>query len=128
MKTRKSSCVNARGTRPAALHELTLLLGGAVGGTPSSLGWGVPNPVLGGGSYHRTGVPPSAGWGTPHPYLGWGTPPSRPGIGCPFHPDLRWGWDGVPAPPVQTWNGVPPPASVNRLKIDNLPSSFGCGR
>ena len=71
-KTRKSSCLNARGTPPCR-------------GTPG----GLPPP------------PPSAGWGTPRPDLGRGTPPiswmgylppppARSGKG---DPPVRWmGW------------------------------------
>ena len=67
-----------------------------VGGTPSSHGgypiqswWGVPHPVMVGGTL---GI-------LHHPDLEWGTPPSRPRIGYP--PDLGQGT-------VQTWDGVPP--------------------
>ena len=69
-------------------------------------------------AYHpcqQDGVPP------PHPDLGWGTPLSKHGMGYP--PSAGWctpiqSWDEVPL--TQFWDGVAPPASVDRLKI--LPS------
>ena len=92
MLTRKSSCVNARGTPPSTWQVLCLRGGG--GCYPIQSWWGVPHTVMVGGV---------SGWG-------WGPqvpPPSRPG------------WDGVPLPsrpgmgypPIQTCDGVPPSQS-----------------
>ena len=94
-RTRKSSCVNARGTPPpCSKYSLCCSV------------WGVPRvpPWTWDGVPPRTwhGVPPGPGmgyppyldlgWGTP-PYLdlGWGTPLPRPGMGYPH----TWTWDGV---------------------------------
>ena len=112
-KTRKSSCVNARGI-PTATYQVLHLLGvppplsdmAGVPPLPSDLN-GVP-PCL-----DLAGVPPiRPGWGTPPPSgPGWGTPPHldlaevpppRPGWGAPPYLDLT----GVP--PCQTWLGYPP--------------------
>ena len=103
--------------------------------TPFSHGWGVPHPIMGGGT------PSSHGQRVPHPVLcrggtssspGQGGTPSSPGQGgTPFSPG--WGigvtpssselavpptiqiWDGIPPSrpgmgyaPIQTWDGVPP--------------------
>ena len=84
------------------------LIGG--GGTPSSLGWGVPiqSWIRGYPSSPGWGYPSSLGWGyhiqswmgrgTPS-NLQWGVPPSRPKLGYPLldlgwatpHPDLALG-------------------------------------
>ena len=101
------------------------------GGTPSSLDWGVPHSVLGGG----TQVPPIKTWngstplsrpGMLPPILTWtgGYLQSRPGMGV--SPIQIWEWgtslsrtgngyplpiqtrDGVPPPPIQIWELVPP--------------------
>ena len=89
--TRKSSCVNARGTPPAAYQVLAMLLclmGRGYPGTPHhpdlargyprypphhpDLVWGVPQVP----THH-----PDLGWGTPDPDLGWGTPPTSTVLG-----------------------------------------------
>ena len=113
-----------------------MLVGGE--GTPTSHGggypiqswWGVPQPVMVGGtpSSHGGGTPSShGGEGVPqvpphhpdlaggeypryplhHPDLARGGTPQDPdlGWGTPHHPDLGW---GTPLPIIQTWDGVPP--------------------
>ena len=113
-------------------------------GIPSSLGQGIPHPVLNlgwGTPQTWDGYPHSAGWGTlplgsgmgtPHLDLGWGTSPSA-GWGTP-HLDLGWGipawtWDGVPAhldqgwgnpPPPVSWMGYPPQPMVNRQTFPSI--------
>ena len=80
--------------------------------------WGVPHlrfrgypvPGLGGTPSQVWGGTPSLVWGVPHPRSG-GYPVPAPG-GFPRYPpipDLGWG-----TPPGQTWDGVPPPTSVDR--------------
>ena len=98
--TRKSSCVNARGTPPAAWQVLAMLLcvmGGVprVGGYPISGKGGTPSQVW--------GVYPISGLGgVPHLRSG-GYPISGPG-GYPI--SGLGGYLGYP--PTQTWDGVPP--------------------
>ena len=119
-KTRKSSCVNARGTPPAAYQVLAVLLcliqTWSGGGTLSQV-WGrVPRPRSRGGCpvpcpkgghpiQGPGGTPSRPGWGVPHPDLGWGTPPSTHGT-PPGQGTLPQTWDRVPP---QTWDGVPFP-------------------
>ena len=126
---------------------------------PPDLGWGTPHQLDGvPPTWTSDGVPPISwmeypshldlGCGTsiswmgypPCLDLGWGIPISWMG----YHPclDLGWGtpaWDVVPPsrsgmgypPPVQTWDGVPPPPSMCGLtnKLKTVPSpSFECGR
>ena len=101
---RKSSCVNARGTLPArplpSMPEV---------GVPLSAGWGIPPSGPGTGTTPR----PDLGLGTPHPDLGWGTPPSRPGM---RYPPVQT-WDGVP-PPVQSVMGYLPPAPLPHRSVN----------
>ena len=79
---------------------------GGGGGTPSSLGQGVPHPVLDGGYPIQSwtgGTPSSPGWGVPqypHADLGWEYLISRMG-----YPPVQ-SWDGIS--PIQAWDGVPP--------------------
>ena len=88
--TRESSCVNARGTLPAAWQVLAMLLCLLIGG-------GVPHSVLPGGWEYSIksltgGVPhPRSRWRVPHPRSEQeGTlTPSRPRMG---YPTLA-GWD-----------------------------------
>ena len=78
--------------------------------------WGVPHPVMVGGTLGTPHHPDLAGWGTPGTPppsdLGLGIPPpSRPGWGVPWvpphHPDLAGG--GTPGTPHhQTWDWVSP--------------------
>ena len=52
-----------------------------------------------------TSPPSRPDWGVPPPSRpGWGTRPLSAGWGAPTIPDLA----GVPPPPIQTWDGVPP--------------------
>ena len=128
--TRRSFCVNARGTnarRVASAHYAVLCNGGGgwKWGAPWDMGypltWGIP----GHGVHPRDGVPlPEMGY----PRLEMGYPPTQTWYGLPPYPDLRWGtpprpemgysptqtWDGVPSPPTQTWDKVPPPRKLNR--------------
>ena len=81
-------------------------------GTPSSLGQGLPHPVLDRGVPHVMildgGTSLSSGWGTP--IQTWdGVIPIQ--IWDEVPPSAGWGT------PIQTWDGVPPSASVDRLKI-----------
>ena len=99
---------------------------GGGGSTPSSPGWGIPHPVLGGGTLGYlpvstwdltwTGVPPIKTWdrGTPCPDVGMRYPPPHPDLGMGYLPPPVQTWDWVPPPHLQ---GRVPPTSVNRLKI-----------
>ena len=94
MKTRKSSCVNARGIPTVAYQVLHLL--SCTGGVPHSCwgypilgapirpGWEYPIPATGGGVLHL-GYPIRPGWGYPIPATG-GYPTldttTRPGWVC----------------------------------------------
>ena len=100
--TRKSSCVNARGTPPAASQVLAMLLClmGGGGGTPPTIqtwsgGYPLPRPEI--------GYPPHLGRGTPLTQTWDVVPPTQTWDGVPPYRDLRWGtlltWDGVPPPP-----------------------------
>ena len=111
-RTRKSSCVNARGIPTAAYQVLHLL---------SCMMWGTPRPGLMGG-YPRWGNPHQSTFpcqATPPPpgqvwLVGGGTPPTRSNRGGT--------WGGVPPRqgyPPSYLAGVPP-LGVNRLKT--LPS------
>ena len=93
------------------------------GGTPSGLGQEVSQDG-GTPTISRIGCPPVLTWReVPHPGLDRGTPSSSWMGGAPHQLD----GDGVPpiqtwdrVHSVQTWDGVPPPTSVDRMKI--LPS------
>ena len=90
-KTRKSSCVNARGIPPAVSQVLAMLVGG---GTPSSHGGGGTLGPLHHPDLAR--VSPDLGWGTnPQTWLGY--------------PSTIQTWPGYP-PTIQTWPGYPPPS------------------
>ena len=97
-KTRKSSCVNARGI-PTATYEV---LHPRWGTPPVGV---APWPGLMGGGYPRWGTPHR---GTPQPglmggYLRWGTS----GRGTPYPHQVWWGVPGVGYCP---WQGYPPPS------------------
>ena len=133
-RKRHTAC-HVASTRCAALSNPDLVWGGTQSqvlgeGYPiPGQGEGIPCPRSGGDS----GYPPhlDLGWGTPptwtwdgvppHLDLGWGTPLPGPGMGYSPCLDLRWGTP-LPRPEMgypstQTWDGVPPPTSVDRLKI-----------
>ena len=101
------------------------------GGTLSQVCGGYPIPGLGGSPHPRSGggypIPclggvsaqSRPGMGYPQPDLGWGTTPARPGMGYPparpgmGYPPARPGM-GYPALDLRSWDGVPPPTSVDR--------------
>ena len=78
IKTRKSSCVNARGIPPAAYQVLAMLGGGYL--VPGLGGYLVPGLREGGAGYPIPGL-----GGTPSQVWGEGYP-SRPGRGVPWLP------------------------------------------
>ena len=96
VKTRKSSCVNARGIPTATFQVLHLL--SEVGYPPPS---GTPPPPMARsnrkGGYPRWGIPPS------------GYPPARSNRGYP-----RWGTrrSGYPPPQLAGPGRLPPPRQV----------------
>ena len=107
MKTRKSSCVKARGIPTVAYQVLHLL--SCTGGTPC---WGGVTPLLG---------ESTPTWGTPHPDLarGYPIPAGVPLLGYP-HLDLA----RVPPPPVWTWLGYIPSGprwGTRHLDLDRVP-------
>ena len=132
INTRKSSCVNARGTPPTTWQVLAMLLCLMGGGYPIQSWWwgegvpwvpptihtywGVPQvPTttiqiwLGGTLGTPTTIqtwPGGPGTGYPHPDLGWGIPlPPRPGMGYPPPTDMGW---GTPQS-TDLGRGTPPP-------------------
>ena len=120
LSTRKSSCVNARGT--PRIHSKCLPFWGG-GGVPGDgvpphprLGYpprdGVPpHPRLGYPPCPRLGYPPCPRLGYP-PVQGWGTPPVQ-GWGTP-HPRLGY-------PPSKAGSGTPP-VDRHRQVSKTLPS------
>ena len=95
------------------------------GGYPVPCSEGYPIPGLG-GTHPRSGGTPSQVQGGTHPRLGGtpsqvkgGTPLTRPVMGYPAPPSQTW--DGVP-PTIQTWMGYPP-RNVNRqTPVKTVPS------
>ena len=107
-KTRKYSCVNARGIPPAVrqVHAMLFQLGVPPPPPPSR------SQVRMGGRYTPSQVQTE---GVPPPGPGKGYPPCRPGKGvCP--------------PPPMSWMGYPPPprksVSVNRLTFPSINITF----
>ena len=113
-------------------------------GMPSSLGQGVPHPILDlgdtpyslgwrvpwGTPFSRMGYSHlDLGWGT---LLGWDTPPlSGPGMGYP-HPELGWGTplshqDLGWGTPTQTWDGVPPLQTWEQTETITFPHPSDAG-
>ena len=131
MKTRKSSCVNARGIPPTMWQVLAMSQ--VRGGTPSQVwGRGVAHPRSRGYPIPGLGGTLSQVWGYPipgpggYPILGLEGTPSHvqggtlsqvEGVPCPMlgvpcprsggYPPSRPGM-GYPLPPGQTWDGVSP--------------------
>ena len=123
VKTRKFSCVNARGILPAVYQVLPLLsYPWGERGVILSLAGGIPHPWVG-GTPSLAGGYPSLGLGSPSWATLWGGTWDQ-SLGYPSGKDMGpvevlWYGDGVPPP-------LPPRCELtNKLKL--LPSpSFGC--